>query len=97
MLIRSQNGEDIVNIDSGKRIRIIKGLKEDSCAICINDERFGWGSIGDYSTKEKAVKVLDKICEQYQYCQECKYIGVGAQIPEFVFQMPQDNDKCFEE
>lgn len=50
------------------------------------------GTLGIYSTKEKAVKVLDMICDQYQYLQECKYTGIGVNQPEFVFQMPKDSE-----
>ena len=52
--------------------------------------------IATYSTREKAVKVLDMICEQYQYCQECKCGLFGINKPDFVFQMPQDSEVSVE-
>mgnify|MGYP003413123900 CR=1 FL=1 len=48
--------------------------------------------IGRYSTEEKAIKVLDMICAEYQYAEECKHTGVGSTPPEFVFQMPSDEE-----
>ena len=48
--------------------------------------------LGTYSTKGSAVKVMDMICDSYQYLQECKYTGIGVNQPEFVFQMPQDSE-----
>lgn len=48
--------------------------------------------LGLYSTEEKAIKVLDMICAEYQYAEECKHTGVGSAPPEFVFQMPSDEE-----
>lgn len=48
--------------------------------------------LGTYSTEEKAIKVLDMICAEYQYAEECKHTGVGSAPPEFVFQMPSDEE-----
>lgn len=48
--------------------------------------------LGKYSTEEKAIKVLDMICAEYQYAEECKHTGVGSAPPEFVFQMPSDEE-----
>lgn len=48
--------------------------------------------VAEYSTEEKAIKVLDMICAEYQYAEECKHTGVGSAPPEFVFQMPSDKE-----
>lgn len=50
--------------------------------------------IGTYSTEEKAIMVLDMICDSYQYMKECECArkALGVHAPEFVFQMPQDSE-----
>lgn len=49
---------------------------------------------GKYSTVEKAIKVLDMICEEYARNQA--YIDTGKKLAfvpiKMVFQMPQDED-----
>ena len=86
MIIRSQNKWVIENVEETESV-FIKKENWDEYDI-VTDKRF----LGTYSTKEKAIKVLDMICEQYQYCQECKYTGIGVSQPEFVFQMPRDSE-----
>lgn len=86
MIIRSQNKDKIVILNGVDTIQTNKygdvytynGAGNTRCDIAA------------YSTTEKAIKVLDMICEQYQYCQECKCGGMGVNKAEFVFQMPQD-------
>lgn len=49
-------------------------------------------NLGIYSTEEKAIKVLDMICEHYQNCEMCKCGLRQVAETEFVFQMPQDSE-----
>nr|DAH94704.1 MAG TPA: hypothetical protein [Caudoviricetes sp.] len=57
MLIRSQDKEMIVNVDATKRIRVGEKCLYD---VCADKMRLGY-----YSTKAKAMKVLDMIQEAY--------------------------------
>ena len=86
MLIRSQKKTLMVNMDNVASICANNG---NVVVDYVNSEH---DSIANYSTEEKAIKVLDMIQNSYQYCEECKYTGVGASQPEFVFQMPQESE-----
>lgn len=58
--------------------------------ICVGAE---YGIIGEYSTEEKAVKVLDMIQEDYLYNERCRARGEEAgAIPNYIFVMPQDEE-----
>lgn len=88
MLIRSQDKRMIVNFDN---ICTISAFPEkDSEDIYVED---GTGSlmVGRYSTKEKAMKVLDMIQEAY-----CKFMSVKNDDAwdgkESVFYMPEDSE-----
>lgn len=59
MLIRSQDKEQLLNIDSVKTIGICERGK--CFAIFIDSLYF----IGNYSSREKVIKVLDMIQEAY--------------------------------
>jgi len=87
MLIRSQDKRKIVNIDNVDSVAAeygeIKAYNGNTETRII---------IGDYSKREKAIKVLDMICEHYQYLQKCKYGLIGIQEINFVFQMPQESE-----
>ncbi|EOS47162.1 hypothetical protein C810_01478 [Lachnospiraceae bacterium A2] len=48
--------------------------------------------MGEYSSEEKAKKALEMLNNAYQYAEECKYTGVGATQPEFVFVFPADDE-----
>lgn len=88
MIIRSQAGKSIVVIsntdtistDNYGDIRAYNGSENTSIKIA------------EYSTKEKALKVLDMICEHYQNCEMCKCGLRQVAETEFVFQMPQDSE-----
>ena len=77
MLIRSQNRELLIDFNNSPAIGI---MKVGWCAVKITcsdtDETL---DIGSYSTKEKAIKVLDMIQEAY----------VNGHID---FQMPEDSE-----
>lgn len=88
MLIRSQDKRMIVNFDN---ICTVSAFSEkDSEDIYIED---GTGSlmVGRYSTKEKAMKVLDMIQDAY-----CKFMSVKNDDAwggkESVFYMPEDSE-----
>lgn len=80
MLIRSQNKKGIVNLDN-----IIEIGANDTKIVCAGT--YGYvGSLGIYSTEEKAIKVLDMICEAF------KDFRGGNVYEHSVFQMPQDSE-----
>ena len=88
MLIRSQDKRMIVNFEN---ICTVSAFPEkDSEDIYVED---GTGSLmlGRYSTKEKAMKVLDMIQEAY-----CKFMSVKNDDAwggkESVFYMPADSE-----
>lgn len=88
MLIRSQDKRMIVNFDN---ICTVSAFPEkDSEDIYVED---GTGSLmaGKYSTKAKAMKVLDMIQEAY-----CKFMSVKNDDAwsgkESVFYMPEDSE-----
>ena len=80
MLIRGQDQSCIINLNCVTGIYI----DEDSNVIAYHDNgRNSW--LGDYSTEEKAIKVLDMICDT---CRNIAFIDEKA----VVFQMPQDSE-----
>lgn len=88
MLIRSQDKRMIVNFDN---ICTVSAFPEkDSEDIYVED---GTGSlmVGRYSTKEKAIKVLDMIQDAY-----CKFMSVKNDDAwggkESAFYMPEDSE-----
>lgn len=62
MLIRSQDKEILINFNNSPAIKIM-GTKGDVTIIC--SDTYETFVIGNYSTKEKAIKVLDMIQEAY--------------------------------
>lgn len=62
MLIRSQDKEILINFNNSPAIKII-GTKEDVTIIC--SDTYETFVIGNYSTREKVMKVLDMIQEAY--------------------------------
>ena len=88
MLIRSQDKEILINFNNSPAIKII-GTKEDVTIIC--SDTYETFVIGNYSTKEKAMKVLDMIQEAY-----CKFMSVKNDDAwsgkESVFYMPEDSE-----
>lgn len=88
MLIRSQDKEILINFNNSPAIKII-GTKEDVTIIC--SDTYETFVIGNYSTREKAMKVLDMIQEAY-----CKFMSVKNDDAwsgkESVFYMPEDSE-----
>lgn len=62
MLIRSQDKEILINFNNSPAIKIM-GTKGDVTIIC--SDTYETFVIGNYSTKQKAMKVLDMIQEAY--------------------------------
>lgn len=104
MLIRTQDKTGISNLDNLDFIGIKECFdfgKRYMRVIAYNGTIDSSINLAEYSTKEKAVKVLDMIQEEY-----CKYIfGEGgpmftrdlyvpafAFVPPKVFQMPQEEE-----
>ena len=71
MLIRSQDKEQLLNIDSVKTIGICERGK--CFAIFIDSLYF----IGNYSSREKVIKVLDMIQEAYMDFEASKITSTG--------------------
>ena len=99
MLIRSQNKEQLCNLDSlyGICYEETHDYKKGKAVstnheICVDTGVVD--SIGVYSTKEKAIKVLDMIYEKYQEPIYQNDIGGNetAIYKNVVFQMPQDSE-----
>lgn len=76
MLIRSQDKEILINFNNSPAIKIM-GTKGDVTIIC--SDTYETFVIGNYSTKAKAMKVLDMIQEAY----------VNGHID---YQMPEDSE-----
>lgn len=90
MIIRSQNKKGIVNLNNIDTICI----EPNHCGcdvLCFNGAEESRSKIGEYSTEEKAIKVLDMICNFYaEHLEELK-----CDEPPFVrafFTMPQDSE-----
>lgn len=88
MLIRDQDKEGITIVENIDTISV----NEDGIINTYNGTYDTRSAIGNYSTKEKAIKVLDMICEHYQNCEMCRCGLRQIAETEFVFQMPQDNE-----
>ena len=96
MLIRSQNKEKLLIMDTLviETVRKSRFSKETEYQIVDGEV------IGTYSTKEKALKVMDMIENKYkEYTHRtCSITAFGSVKPEFafyeprVFQMPADED-----
>lgn len=91
MIIRSQDKKQIVNFDVCHI-----GITRDNCVIAVNGlvaspSEILRGVIGKYSTEEKAVKVLDLICE---FANGIHFEKVATEqcgkLDGAVFNMPQD-------
>lgn len=94
MLIRSQDKRKIIPLEKFA-IRITKDNY-----ICATSNMYASpmevsaGVLGGYSTEEKAIKVLDMLCELYQepfYANDISESEVAI-YENIVFHMPQDDD-----
>lgn len=90
MLIRSQDKEILINLHNVSQLYTV--------GFCITadfaDNRdSGFRDIGNYSSEEKAIKVLDMIQDVYQDAEEIKCLGTKYPFRgKYVFQMPQDSE-----
>lgn len=91
MIIRSQNKEKTTT-DLNLHIESIEVGKENIKRVFIKSEKMG--TIGVYSTEEKAIKVLDMICEKYQepICENEIEDYIKLSYENIIFQMPQDDE-----
>lgn len=90
MLIRAQNKLNIVNLKNVDciTIEIIRKESRERRITAYNGNIAT--RIGNYVDEERAIKVLDGICNVYQYANECAVTGVGAAQPEYVYYMPEE-------
>ena len=86
MLIRSQNKELLVNFNVSAGIEIEEGTTKTVVTSYITGCSY---LLGEYSTKEKAMKVLDMIQEAYERYEYEKLFKTGLTLFE-TFQMPED-------
>jgi hypothetical protein len=88
MLIRSQNKEILVNFNVSAGIEIAEGTTKTVVTSYITGCSY---LLGEYSTKAKAMKVLDMIQEAY-----CKFMSVKNDDAwdgkESVFYMPENSE-----
>ena len=88
MLIRSQDKEILVNLDVSAGIEIAEGPVKTVITSYITGCSY---LLGEYSTKAKAMKVLDMIQERYEeYETERIYREGDYSIKPF--QMPEDSE-----
>lgn len=96
MLIRSQNREVLINLNSMAGIEIAEGPIKTIITSYITGCSY---LLGEYSTKAKAMKVLDMIQEAYSEYQIMLNFSVSY-LHEFkektdgfaIFQMPEDSE-----
>ncbi len=86
MLIRSQDKKVMINFDNVCQVRT-GGLNDDRLIVLVDDIVV---VLGQYSSEEKAIKVLDMIQDSYEEANSvCTMSGFVANT---VFQMPQDSE-----
>lgn len=91
MLIRSQSGNSLMNLNSLVGI----GIKEAFDGVLIVGESTTDGyKLGKYSSTEKALKVLDMIEKKYAYYGTLESDGTIHSVLTFpkVFHMPADDE-----
>ena len=90
MIIRSQNKKGIINFNNIDTI----GIEPNHCGYDVaayNGTRESCVKLGEYSTKEKAIKVLDIIQSAYNTIETMK-IDKCAWRDNHYFQMPSDEE-----
>lgn len=101
MLIRSQDKKQLINFDNVTRLSACKiyGKNETDWLIEADSQPFR-GNIGQYSSEEKAIKVLDKIQTSYELsCYSEHAFDNSAQVQRpftfvnnYTFNMPADKE-----
>ena len=74
MLIRSQGKMGIVNLDCVEAV----GIEKDNTIRAYGNDRVY--ELGEYSTEEKAIKVLDMIQSAYAKCESVKALSNGTMV-----------------
>ena len=87
ILIRIQNKEVLVNFNVSAGIEIAEGPVKTVVTSYITGCSY---LLGEYSTKEKAIKVLDMVQESRDAYERCKSVGGFMNIA--TFQMPEDGE-----
>lgn len=86
MIIRSQDKLQLIPLETGSISVDYRNKKKINFFETGNNNP---NKIGEYSSEEKAIKVLDEICNQYgRYT--CRYGGDHS--IDAVYQMPQDSE-----
>lgn len=80
MLIRSKDKKTLVHMEALKKIQVDTTSNRIIAIYSDNEKEF----LGEYSTKEKAMEILNDIVNIYENC--------FGNIYNKIFQMPQDND-----
>lgn len=89
MLIRSQDKKVMINFDNVCQVRT-GGLNDDRLIVLVDDIVV---VLGQYSSEEKALKVLDMINYRYQTIWDVENgFTSGGNNFSSIFQMPQDSE-----
>lgn len=100
MIIRSQNKEGIVNFNNIRTIQIEVQKPKDRTMVLEKYETHivaygntNFATLGIYESKEKAIKVLDMICDFYiRMVDVTNNIVQAKKEDSYVFQMPSDEE-----
>ena len=84
MLIRSQDKSRLISLNNRRELRLLECEQGFDITDCVFQ-------IGHYSTREKAMKVLDMIQEAYERYEYEKVFKTGLTLFE-TFQMPEDSE-----
>lgn len=96
MIIRSQDKKNITNFNQITDIQVQKNNDKYDIQVYYPfsvDDVYAQMRLGEYSTEEKAIKVLDMICEAYCRMEDVKCGAVQARkYDSFCFNMPSDEE-----
>ena len=91
MIIRSQNKTKILNFENLRTIKIEDlEFAEKGKKIIRGYGSASFANLGEYSTEEKAIKVLDMI--QIAYEEANSVCNMSGFVANTVFQMPKDEE-----
>lgn len=92
MLIRSQDKAQLIPIEEFAFGVTLDGFIIANKNVFVNPSNVSASVIAGYSTREKAIKVLDMICDAYEgnKYEETYHEGAYDYVP--VFQMPEDDE-----